>query len=232
MGSLGGLGGSLGGLAAFAGVSLGKGQNWTEAIAILRSRHLVEQLVTTRDLKPELFAQRRGWSPRDLFARRAGGAGGSPTMGDAVKLFKTSILQVKDDAKTGLVTVSVQWYDRNAAAEWANALVELADAELRATAIKTADAALTTLRQEFARTQEVEMRLAISRLMEAQLKAKLAATIRPDFAFRIIDVAVPADVDKRVQPTRTVMVLAGTLFGVLAGLMLVAIRAERARARG
>jgi uncharacterized protein involved in exopolysaccharide biosynthesis len=161
----------------------------------------------------------------DIFSR-PGGGDGNPTMGDAVKLFRNSILQVKDDAKTGLVTVSVQWYDRQAAADWANTLVELADAELRATAVTNAEAALASLQQEFTLEQAVEMRIAISRLMEAQLKAKLAATIRPNYAFRVIDVAVPADPDKRVQPTRTVMVLAGTLFGVLLGLMVVAIRAE------
>jgi len=213
MGVLGGLAGQLGGLASIAGVSLGKGQNWTEAVAILRSRHLIERLVTTEDLLPVLFADTK---------RRA-------TLGDAVKLFQAKILAVQEDPRTGLVTVRVEWYDRYAAADWANMLVFMADKELRAAAIDNATASLESLQQQIDQTQAIELRTAISRLIEAQMKAKLAASVQKHYAFRVIDPAVVADPDKRVQPTRTTMVLAGALLGLLIGLFTVALRAELAR---
>lgn len=226
MGALGGLASQFGGLASFAGVSLGKGQNWTEAVATLRSRHLIERLVTEEDLLPVLFDGKRRWA----FRTGDTGGGTTATMGDAVKLFRNSILKVQEDAKTGLVTVRVEWYDAKAAAYWANRLVALADEELRAHAIESADLSLAALKREIERTEGVELRSAISRLMEAQLKAKLGAGVRAQYAYRVIDAAVPSDPDKRVQPTRSTMVLAGTLFGMLLGILVVGIRAGLANA--
>lgn len=215
MGVLGGLASQFGGLASLAGVSLGKGGNWSESVATLRSRHLIESLVTKRNLLPVLFDDTQD----------------AATMGDAVLLFQNTILAVQEDAKTGLVTVSVKWHDREAAAEWANALVLLADQELRSKAIETANSSLAALQRELNQTQEVELRSAISRLMEAQLKVKLAAAVQQSYAYKVIDPAVAADPDKRAQPTRTTMVLAGVLFGLLAGLLAVALRMEFAGRR-
>jgi uncharacterized protein involved in exopolysaccharide biosynthesis len=66
-------------------------------------------------------------------------------------------------------------------------------------------------------------------LIEEQLKAKIVAGVRAQFQYRVIDRAVPADLDKRVQPTRTTMVLAGTLAGILLGVVVVVTRFDRAR---
>ena len=60
-------------------------------------------------------------------------------------------------------------------------------------------------------------------------RSKTVAGVRAQFRYRLIDRAVPADLDKRVQPTRTIMVLAGTLAGVLLGILVVVTRFDRAR---
>ena len=57
----------------------------------------------------------------------------------------------------------------------------------------------------------------------------MVAGVRAQFQYRVIDRAVPADLDKRVQPTRTTMVLAGTLAGILLGVVVVVTRFDRAR---
>ena len=67
--------------------------------------------------------------------------------------------------------------------------------------------------------------------MESQLKAKMAAGIRRDYAFRIIDNAIPPDLDKRIQPTRTTMVLAGTLAGLIIALIAAVLRGDWQRGR-
>lgn len=218
---LAGLAGQFGGLASLAGLALPKGGNWGQAVATLRSRHLVEQLISTRNLLPRLFPEdwdesRKSWRA-DLKQ--------PPTMGDGVFAFRR-IRQVREDAKTGVVTVRVDWHDPVLAAEWANALVALADQELRSEAITSATMALASLQTELARAEQIELRTAISRLMEAQVKSKMFATVRQEFAFHVIDPAVPSDLDKRVQPTRTVMVLAGGVLGVLLGLVAVFLRQE------
>lgn len=225
--SLSGIAGQLGGFAALAGGVLGGSKSWNKALAVLRSRHLIEELVTRENLLPVLFPKKSSsmpWSSGDARAR-------PPTMGDAVLMFRRQILQVRDDPKTGLATVRVQWFDPTVAATWANELVALADEEQRVRAVSDAQSSLTALERSFAEADGVELRTAIARLIEEQLKAKMVAGARAQFQYQVIDRAVPADLDKREQPTRTTMVLAGTLAGILLGVVVVMIRFERARKR-
>ncbi|MBS0373471.1 MAG: hypothetical protein JSR73_02755 [Proteobacteria bacterium] len=220
-GALAGLASQFGGLAALAGVSVGKGGNWQEAIATLRSRHLIEELVRQDELLPVLFADRWDGPAKSW---RASLGRGAPTMGDAVQLFERKILQVREDLKSGLVTVRVEWRDPELAARWANDLVALADAELRGKSIANASAALEALSVEFRNAEAVELRTAVARLIEAQLKSKLVAGIRKEYAFRVIDRAVASDRDKRVFPTRTAIVIAGGLLGGVLSFLWVVMR--------
>lgn len=220
--ALGALGAQLGGIAGLDGGLLGGGDDWNRALAVLRSRHLIEELVVRENLLPVLFPDKPTWTPRPGGARAA-------TMGDAVEAFRKRILQIREDPRANLATVRVEWYDPVVAAGWANELVAIADAEERAHAMGDAQSALDALRTELAKTDEVELRTAIGRLIEEQLKAKMVAGVRAQFQFRVIDRAVAADPDKRVQPTRTNMVLAGTFGGVLFAVIFIMYRFERAR---
>jgi uncharacterized protein involved in exopolysaccharide biosynthesis len=222
MAGLSGLSGQFGGLASLAGISLPKSGNWDQVIAKLRSRHLIETLIKESDLLPQLFPEK--WDgPAERWRE---GPASQPTMGDAVQLLRQRVLQIREDPKTGMVTVRVDWHDPVLAAKWANRLVALADAEMRREAIDDSSQALTALRGELDRAEQVELRSAISRLMESQVKTKMLATIRKEYALHIIDPAVPADLDKRVQPTRTVMVVAGGILGVILGMLFVLLRLE------
>lgn len=215
--NLGGLANQLGGLAGLAGGLLGgSSKDWNKALAVLRSRHLIEQLVTRENLLPVLFPEKR---------RRP------PTMGDAVLLFRNRILQIREDPKTGIATVRVEWFDPKVAATWANELVAIADEEQRARVVTDADTSLKQLQLQLAEADGVELRTAIARLIEEQLKAKMVAGVRSQFQYQVIDRAVPADPDKRVQPTRKTMVLAGTLAGILLGVLVVMTRYQRSRKR-
>jgi uncharacterized protein involved in exopolysaccharide biosynthesis len=217
-----GLGNSLGGLLGEGFLGAGGGR-WKDAVAVLHSRHLIEALVTRENLLPVLFPPRQSWLSSARLADRP------PTMGDAVRAFQQRILQVREDLKTGLVTVRVEWFDRRVAADWANQLVALADAELREEEMTDAQSSLTALQEEIRRTDDVELRSTITHLIEAQLRIKVVTGARSQYAYRIIDRAVPADPDKRVRPTRTLMVLMGTLAGVLLAAFAVTIRSRYLR---
>lgn len=216
MGGLGGLAGQFGGLAALAGINVGKTNMRDEALGVLRSRALVAEFVQRRDLLPVLFAKK--WDP----GRKTWHADVKrpPTMGDALLKFERTVLQVREDQKTGLVTVRVDWYDRAAAADWANGLVDLANEQLRARTVADASAALEVLQREIARAESIELRTAIARLMEAQIRAKTLASVRREYMFRVVDPAMVSDPDKRVRPTRTLIAIAGFIAGLLSGAVL------------
>jgi uncharacterized protein involved in exopolysaccharide biosynthesis len=211
VGDLAALAGQFGPLAALTGVSMGARGSRDEALGILRSRSLLEKFVTERNLMPILFSKEwdadvNDW--RDDLGRK-------PTMGDAILMFEREIRQVREDIKSGLVTLRVEWFDRELAAEWANGMVAIANEELRSRSIAEASSALAALEQELARAEAVELRSALSRLIEGQLKARTMAAVRKEYAFKVIDPARVPDPDKRARPTRTLVVLGGALASAL-----------------
>jgi uncharacterized protein involved in exopolysaccharide biosynthesis len=100
-------------------------------------------------------------------------------------------------------------------------MVEQANEELRARAIAEADNSLEFLRRELARAEAVELQQAIYRMMEVQIKRKVLANSRPDFAFSIIDPPVIPDEDRYSHPNRPLIVAASLFASLFVGLAMV-----------
>lgn len=208
--------GQFGGIASLAGLSLGGASSEQEFIAWLKSRRTAEDFIQGNDLLPVLFAAQWDasagtWSksiePEDI-----------PTMDDAWTLFNRQIRRLSQDQKTRLITLEVHWKDRIAAARWANSLVREANQQLRDRAIEEADASLRYLEQQLRKTSVVELQQAIYRLMEMQIKRKLVADSRPDYAFTVIDPATPPDADNYESPRRFLLLIASLPLGLLVGM--------------
>jgi uncharacterized protein involved in exopolysaccharide biosynthesis len=215
LGSLSGVASSLGGLAALAGASLGAGGGAsTESMGLLRSKALLVKLIEQKDLLPVLFPERVDSKTGTWMTGKK-----APTMEDAVLLLDKNVREIREDAKTGLVAVRVEWIDRYAAAEWATALVDLANEESRRRAIVESDAALSLLREQWNKADSVGLRDALSKSIEGQLKSRTVATVREQFAFKVVDAARVSDPDKRVKPARTLM----AIFSAAAGFVLAAV---------
>jgi uncharacterized protein involved in exopolysaccharide biosynthesis len=211
-----GIAGQLGGLASVAGLSLGpRDADTEEALAVLRSREFTESFIASHNLMPKLFpskwdAARGAWKVD---------AEHQPTLGRAYKLFNLKIRTVTQDKKTGLVTLSIDWTNRQEAADWTNELVRLLNEEMRERAIANADASVSYLEKEAQTTVTVETRDAISRLMEGQVKQRMIAHVTQAYAFRVVDRALPADRDDPVRPKKLTLLIAGPLVGLVVGLL-------------
>jgi uncharacterized protein involved in exopolysaccharide biosynthesis len=212
------LSGGLGSLANLAGVSLGGSRQGAEALALLKSRSVLERLVEDQHLLQSLFADR--WD-RQAASWRAGSA--APSMADAIKLLRSSVFEIREDAKSGVITVRCDWGDRFAAAKWANRLIEIVNEEMRSRTIRDAESSLSALTKQLRSADSVELRSALSRLMESQLRSMTLAQVRREYAFSVIDQAVVADANKRVKPARRVMLVLGLLIGVSLSAAVVAI---------
>jgi len=225
--SLGSALGQLGGLASLAGITLGSSDNATEeALAVLRSQQFTERFISDLNLRPELFAdkwdaQRGEWK---VSAER------QPTPARAFKKF-TKIRTIKQDKKTGLVTLQIDWKDRLKAAQWANELSRRLNAEMRARAIENAEASLKFLERELESTSVVETRQAINRLIEAQVRQRMIANVTQEYAFRVVDPALAPDDDDPIRPQKLLLVILGPLVGLALGVLLVLATAWIADAR-
>lgn len=211
-GSLSSALGQLGGLASLAGINVGTSDpDIEEALAVLRSRAFTEAFIKDYNLTPQLF-------PKDV------GPKSSVTPGRAYKRFDEGIRTIAQDKKTGLISLQIDWKDRNEAAVWANALVKRLNAEMRGRAIAQADASIGFLENELATTNDVGTREAINRLIESQVKQRMLSDVTEQYAFRVVDQALPPDADDVVRPRKVVMILGGALLGLVLGCSLALIR--------
>ena len=215
----------LGGLAALAGVDIGiTGGRKEEYLATLNSPGFAREFIETRNLLPILYADR--WDPQ---AKRWRPGEKIPTMDQAVKRFTKDVVSIADDRRTNVVTITVDWYSPLLAAQWANGMIELVNERLRSDAIRTADSSLDYLNKELAKTNVVEIRQAIYRVIEQQVNNAMLANVQREYAFHFVDRAVPPEV--RFSPKRPLMAAVGAAVGLFVGVLVVYVRRVRARRR-
>jgi uncharacterized protein involved in exopolysaccharide biosynthesis len=216
--SLGGSGGSglgsMGGLAALAGLSLGTSQSQVEeSLAVLKSRQFTETFIARNNLMPELFATQ--WDVQAGKWRVEGDK--QPTLNRGFKAFD-SLRTIIRDTKTGLITLQVDWRDREKAVDWTGKLVQQLNDEMRARAIADADASLGYLQKELPTTTEIPTREAISRLIEQQVKQRMLANVTQEYALRFVDRPIVPDASEKVAPRKSLMIAAGLLLGLIIGM--------------
>ncbi len=220
MGGLGSSLGQLGGLASLAGISVGSGNSkLEEALAVLRSRELTEAFIREEGLMQELLYQR--WDAEA--GQWRGREDRWPTLNDAFKVFDGRVRVVNRDTRTGLVTLQILWKSPELAATWANQLIARVNAEMRARAIADTTASVGYLEKELAATSVVETREAITRLMEAQINQRMLANVTNEYAFRVVDRALPPDPRDQVQPRKLVLLALGPLVGFVFGALCVLV---------
>jgi uncharacterized protein involved in exopolysaccharide biosynthesis len=223
-GRLGGMSEQLGGLASLVGVDIGLSTSKGEAMQTLRSQHLARTFIEREKLMPLLFA--KAWDD-GAQAWRAKDPAEQPTIAQGVRKFRENVTRVSDDKAAGTVLVSVTWPDRKLAAQWANGLVALANQQLRARAIRDAQHSIDYLTDELKRTEAVETRAVMYKLMESHLRTMVVARTRADFALRTLDPAVPPDARAYVAPRRVLLILIGAVAGTLLGLLLHGLLLQR-----
>jgi uncharacterized protein involved in exopolysaccharide biosynthesis len=211
-------GGSIGGVASLVGIDIGgSDSDKQEALAVLKSRHFTDKFIDDHKLIPVLYA--KIWD--ETTGKWKVDEKHQPTPAKAYRHFDKDIRAVELDKKTGLITLKVDWTDRVAAAAWANELVERLNLEMRQREMARSDAAVGYLEKEFESTTAVATREAIGHLMESQVKQRMLAAVTPEFAFRVIDRAVPSDKDDPHFPNKFLMLLAGPIVGFVIGALCV-----------
>lgn len=215
-GGLSALVGQLGPLASLAGIQGLGGSQKFEPIAVLESRSLTERYVEANQLLPVLFAKnwdasRRKWNVSDPEK--------VPTLWKAYEKFRKDIRRVTQDAKTGLVSVSVTWTDPAVAADWANGMVSLTNDSLRRRALQESDRNIAYLTEQARTTGLLEVRNALTALIEQEMKRAMITRGTNEYAFRVIDPAAPPG--EPSSPGFALAIAAGLLAGL--GLALLAV---------
>jgi uncharacterized protein involved in exopolysaccharide biosynthesis len=210
----------LGNLASLAGIRLGASSDQnTTAVAVLRSRAFAESFIHDHDLIKVFFEDK--WDPVEK-RWLASSPEDEPTMFEAIKYFHESVFSVQEDPTDGLVTLAVEWKDPKTAAAWVNELVDRINIEARQRALTEAEQNLKYLRDQLAQASVVELRRAVSQLIENELNNEMLARVRKEYAFRVVDPGmIPTE---RARPHRTLIVVVSTVLGGLFAVFVALLR--------
>ncbi len=193
----------LGGLANLAGIDLsGNNDATADALAVLKSRNLIQRFIERQKLLPVMYP----------------GSKTTPSLWRAVNRFQRSILSIRSDAQLGTTTIAVNWRVPAVAAKWANDFVALANETIRSDALHDAKRNIGYLSRQLDQTNVVELRKVLYDLIEGQTQTMMLANARTDYAFTIVDPAVPPE--SRISPRRTLMVLTGGALGLVLGVVI------------
>ena len=192
----------VGGLAGLAGMSLGASSGGNpDYDATLESRRLMEEFVKRNHLVTVLVPA----------GQRAS------TLWFAVKRFKESVVSVHKDVRKATTSVAMEWGDPITAAAWANGYVSLANELIRTRAIEDANRDIAYLNQQVSQTTVVDLRKVMYDLIENETKTLMLASGRPEYAFEVVDPAVPPEL--RDRPHRAAIVLIGAALGLFSGMV-------------
>lgn len=205
MGGASSLASQFGGLASLAGINLPAGGADRSYQAILQSRHLAEEFIKSRNLVPVLLQDAK-----------------KPTLWKAVKEFRGGVLTIREDKRTSLTTVAMNWKDPAIAAQWANDFVALANELIRVRAEDDSSRDIAYLNKQVAQTNIVDLQRVFYNLIESETKTLMLANARTEYAFRIVDPAVASEL--KISPKRALIVIFGTLLGFAIGAVVVFVR--------
>ena len=236
-GGLSGALGQLGGLASLAGVSLGGGESGEAQIAqeIMKSWSYIEGFIADNNIAVEVYAA-EGWNKGsntleinndayDIVANKwlledESGAIKPPSSWQLFKAFR-GILSVSEDKKSGLVSVSIEYYSPQIAKQWVDMYVESINRFMQQRQIDKVTRNINYLQEQIEKTAIAEMQEVFYTIIEEQTKNKMLAEASPDYVFVAVGPSMVPEL--KSQPKRALICILGTLLGGMLSVLLVLI---------
>ncbi len=170
------------------------------AFELLRSDEMSRRFIETENLLPVLFASE--WDEANQ-AWRDPDVGQHPTLEDGLELFESEVRFISKNRSTGVIRINIEWSDPELAALWANRLVDMADEVIRKRDIDESRRSIEYLEARAAAVALDSEKTLIYQLIESHAKTIMLASIRDNYAFNILDPAVPPRPDDAINMPRS-----------------------------
>jgi uncharacterized protein involved in exopolysaccharide biosynthesis len=237
-GGLSGALGDLGGLAALAGVNIGGGESGEAQIAqeIMRSWGFIAQFVTENNIAVEVFAA-DGWDSKnnqlsiddDLYDTETQRWVRNPPAGKTVnptswELYEKFIedISISADKKTGLITLSVEYFSPYLAKQWVDQLIVAINQHMQQRKLQMVNSNIEYLEAQILKTPIAEMKEVFYTIIEEQIKGKMLAEASPEYVFVTVSPAMVPE--EKSQPKRALICILGVLLGGMLSVAFVLIR--------
>lgn len=242
-GGLSGALGQLGGLASLAGVSIGGGDSSESQVAqeIMKSWSFIEGFIADNDLAVEVYAA-EGWSresnqlkfDNDVYEVKTKtwlvendniGQLGPPTSWQLFEKF-SEMLAVSEDKKSGLISVSIEYYSPQIAKQWLDLYISSINKHMQARQVVKVSNNIEYLEAQIEKTSITEMQEVFYTIIEEQIKSQMLAEASPDYAFVAVSPSMVPE--EKSQPKRALICILGTLLGgILSVLTVLVLRFAR-----
>jgi len=238
-GGLAAMAAQFGGLASLAGVNLSGGggpDKMAIAVEIGKSRQFLTHFIRQHQLEVPLMAVTKADKATgelvidedayDVAGKKwvremPPGKSVEPTDWELVKAFR-ELASINKDAKSGLVTVAVEYYSPESAKQWVDWLVADLNEAMKLRDQVDATRNIAYLKAQLEKTPVADMQKVFYQLIEDQTKTLMLTEVNQEYVFKTLDPAVVAE--EKAKPKRALILVLGTLLGGMLGVMIVLVR--------
>jgi uncharacterized protein involved in exopolysaccharide biosynthesis len=230
--------GQLGGLASLAGVDIGGGDSSEAQMAqeIMKSWSFIEGFIAENNISVEVYAA-EGWSrgsnelqiDDDIYDAETKtwlvendntGEVGPPSSWVLFQAFSERLV-VSENKKSGLVSVSIEYYSPQIAKQWLDMYVAAINAHMQQRQMEKVTNNINYLQAQIENTSIAEMREVFYTIIAEQTKNKMLAEASPEYAFVAVSPSMVPE--EKSQPERAFICIIGTLLGGILSVLLVLV---------
>ena len=238
--SMSGALGGYAGLAGLAGISLssaGGDGNTSKAVEKLNSLSFFENNILPYIFLPDLMAL-ESWDPQtntlvydeNIYKKDTNTwvrdysypKKQIPTAQESFKEFKAEHLDVNLDQKSGFLNLKIKHQSPYIAKEWTELLINQVNIFYRQKDKSESKKAVSYLNQQITSTSLSEVKEAIAQLLQNETKKLTLIEANQSYVFEYID--PPAVMEKKLEPSRSIIAIISALLGGVLSVLLVFIR--------
>ena len=220
---------ALGGMAAMAGLAVSGASGTADkaqlVVTSINSRDFIKHLISFPNILPELMAtlsfdeldQVSTLNSSIYSIENSEWVQGLPPFFLIESEYHSSVSVHYDPLGTGFIYISVKHRSPVFAQKFLNLIISEVNNRLRAQDLLEAEASLEYLYDQLNEVTQSEVRLSVSQLIESQLRTKMIANIRDDYAIYPLD--SPHLPEQRFSPQRTKIVLGGIILGLILSII-------------
>ena len=230
--------GQLGGLASLAGVDIGGGDSSEAQMAqeIMKSWSFIDVSIAENNISVEVYAA-EGWSrgsnelqiDDDIYDAETKtwlvendntGEVGPPSSWKLFESFSERLV-VSENKKSGLVSVSIEYYSPQIAKQWLDMYVAAINAHMQQRQMEKVTNNINYLQAQIEKTSIAEMREVFYTIIAEQTKNKMLSEASPEYAFVAVSPSMVPE--EKSQPQRAFICIVGTLLGGMLSVLLVLV---------
>lgn len=231
----GGMAGQLGGLAAFAGISFGASEtsDIDQALTLLRSWEFIVGVINRNNMKPVIMAAKDYdinsdaiiWDAEiydpELNEWTRKPSPGKPKVPKDYEVYKQfmEFYSVSQDAKTGLVTINIEFFSPSLAQQWIAFFVDAINQHFQKRDILESKNSIAYLEEKISQTSLAEMQSVFYGMIEAQMKTLMLAEVGDEYLLKTV--VSPTLPEQKSSPRRGLICMVFVCLGGFLALLIV-----------